>query len=309
MKQFFKDYFTFNKGERNGILVLVLILVIVIIIPYIMPLLVKKDTVDFTAFKKEIKSFEQSLKKNKTELPDSIQAKEFDYTNINRSSAEATLHPFTFNPNGLPEEKWKEMGFDAKQIKIIKNYEAKGGKFYKKTDLKKIYGISESEYAVLEPYIAIPSDTSHFARKPKTVYAKSEKNTVVVELNSADTSDLKKLKGIGSWYAKKIIAYRTKIGGFYRKEQLMEVKGIDSTRYAGLCDWVSINKFLIRTININTATFDELKVHPYIGYNIALSLINMRQMHGNFTSVSDIRKSILVSEAIYEKLAPYLTVK
>jgi competence ComEA-like helix-hairpin-helix protein len=171
-----------------------------------------------------------------------------------------------------------------------------------------MYCITESEYNVLEPYIQIPTEQKRKGEKESSAY-KSEKNTVVVELNSADTNDLKKLSGIGSWYAKKIISYRTKLGGFYKKEQLLEIRGIDSLRYTGFADFVSIDKSFIKTLNINTATLDELKRHPYIGYNIAVSLTNLRQLYGRFSSVADIRKSALINDANYEKIAVYLIVE
>lgn len=156
MKQFFKDYLSFNKRERNGIFVLLLILILVIAIPRILPLFSSKEKFDFSAFQNDISKFEKNIITK--EKQDSSKYKDFNYDNIDRSVAENKLHPFYFNPNNLPEEKWKELGFDDKQIKIIKNFEAKGGKFYKKEDLKKIYGISESEYAVLEPFIQIPEE-------------------------------------------------------------------------------------------------------------------------------------------------------
>jgi len=282
-------------------------LVIIIIAPYVIPVFIQKENVDFSAFRKDIAKFERSLKETTEENKDSFKYKEFDYNNVNRSVAENMLHPFNFNPNNLPAEKWKEMGLSDKQIKIIKNFEAKGGKFFKKEDLKKIYGITESDYTVLEPYISIPDKNKAFDKKEKVIYI-NDKNTEIIELNSADTTDLKKLKGIGYWYAKKNLVYRNKLGGFYKKEQLMEVNGMDSSRYAGFISYVSVNSFLITTININTASFEELKPHPYIGYNIALSIINIRNVHGKFASVSDIKKSALITDKIYEKISPYLTV-
>jgi competence protein ComEA len=304
-----KDYFSFNKGERNGIIVLLIILVLVIAVPFLFPYFIKKESPDFSKFDKEIDAFEKSLKKNEEAVSwnDTTYAKDFDYSNVDKSAAETQLHPFIFDPNGLSEEKWKEIGLSDKQIKTIKNYEAKGGKFYEKEDLKKMYSISESEYEVLEPYIQIADDskTTKTTYKKTTTYAK---NTEVIELNSADTADLKTLKGIGSSYAKKIIAYRSKLGGYANKEQLLEVYGMDSTRYSGFSDFVKVNTFLITKINVNTATYDEMKVHPYIGYNIALSLVNMRKAQGKFATVADIKKSVLVTDKIYEKLLPYISI-
>ena len=133
MFQKIKDYFAFSKSERNGIIVLLLILLLIIIAPFLFPYFIKEEAPDMSAFKKEIDAFEKSLKKNDAaDFHDTSYARTFDYSDIDKSSAELKLHPFLFDPNGLPEEKWKEMGMTDKQIKTIKNYEAKGGKFYNK---------------------------------------------------------------------------------------------------------------------------------------------------------------------------------
>jgi competence ComEA-like helix-hairpin-helix protein len=308
VKNRIKDYFSFNKRERNGIIVLLIILVVIIAVPHIIPLFIKNKPPDFSKFQSDIAKFEQTLKEDTARKHYSYYANEFDFDNIDKSSAEEKLHPFNFNPNDITAEEWEEMGLTAKQARVIENYVAKGGKFRKKEDLKKMYCITESEYNVLEPYIQLSPDEIDNGKKKSSAY-KSEKNTVVIELNSADTNDLKKLSGIGSWYAKKIVAYRNKLGGFYKKEQLLEVRGIDSTRYAGFVDFVNVNTSLVKTININTASVEELKRHPYIGNNIAVSLTNLRQLYGRFKSVADIRKSALVTDANYEKIAAYLTVE
>jgi competence protein ComEA len=304
LKQFIKDYLSFNKRERNGIFVLLIILAAIILLPFIFPFFISEKKTDFSLFRDEIIKFEASLKKNGAEK--TYGSTDFDYNNIDRSAAENILHPFYFDPNEISAQGWKEIGFDDKQVKIIMNYRSKGGKFYKKDDLKKIYGITASEYALLEPYIRIPEKSS--SAKDMS-YSKNEKNTEVIELNSADTSDLKKLKGIGSWYARKIIAYRVKLGGFVNKEQLLEIKGIDSAKYAGFSEFVSINKFLLKTININSATYDELRSHPYIGNNIASSLVNYRSTHGKFHSVADILKDVIITQKVFQKISPYLTVE
>jgi competence protein ComEA len=305
-----KDYFSFNKGERNGIIILLIILILVILVPFLFPYFIKDDAPDFSGFKKEIDAFEKSLKQNDNagDKYDTSYSKDFDYSNIDKSTAETQLHPFIFDPNGLSEEKWKEMGLTEKQITTIKKYEAKGGKFYKKEDLKKMYCISESEYEVLEPYIQIAEDKTSKTYEKKSTTSYIKKNSEIIELNSADTSDLKKLEGIGATFAKRIITYRTKLGGFSKKEQLLDVYGMDSIRYSGFSDYVTVNTFLITQINVNTATFNELKAHPYIGYNIALSLVNMRQAQGKFNTVADIKKSVLVTDKIFEKLLPYISV-
>lgn len=300
MKVFVKDYLSFNKRERSGLVILLLLLITVVAAPYFVPLFITKENADFSKFKNEIEAFERSL------ITETEVEQKFDYNDIDKSMAENVLHPFPFDPNGLAEEDWRAMGMSEKKIRIIKNFEAKGGKFRKKEDLKKIYGITQSEYEVLEPYIVIATTESKNYTETKETFSK--KNSAAVEINAADTTTLKTLKGIGSGYAKKIIAYRKKLGGYLRMEQLLEVYGMDSLRYSLFSHFILIDESLVKKININTATFDELKAHPYIGYNLAIALVNMRKSQGGFKAVSDIKKSVLVTEKIFNKLSPYLTV-
>ena len=120
-----KNYFSFNKRERNGIFVLLIILILVILIPKFLRFFTTNEMADFTDFKNEVTLFENNLKNKK----DSLTQTNFDYNNIDKSVAENKLTPFLFNPNNLSEEKWKALGFDNKQIKTIKKFEAKGGRF------------------------------------------------------------------------------------------------------------------------------------------------------------------------------------
>ncbi|NVO03454.1 MAG: helix-hairpin-helix domain-containing protein [Bacteroidetes bacterium] len=314
MKTKFKDYFTFTKGERNGILFLLILLTLLITVYFLTPILLKKEKTDFSKFEKEINAFKESETEREIDEKDSYKEKynrheknDIDFNNTDFSIAKNKLQPFDFNPNNLPEAEWKKIGLTDKQIKSIKNYENKGGKFRKKEDVKKMYTISPTEYQILEPYIQIPEENKD--KFTSTKYEKKNyKNFKVVELNSADTTDLITLKGIGASFARRIYNYRERLGGFYRKEQLMEIKYLDSLVFANIKDFVSVNKNLVTKINVNTATFEQLKKHPYIGYNIAISLINLRKIHGSFKKVEDIRLSVLIDDEKYRKIAPYVEV-
>ena len=188
------------------------------------------------------------------------------------------------------------MGFTDSEISMIKNYESKGGKFYKKEDVKKLYCINDYEYAIIEPFINISSDISN------------TQSPLIINLNTASADDLKKIKGIGNSFSKRIIKYRKLLGGYVRKEQLMEVYEMDSVRYFQLIPFIDINPYSVKKININTADFKQFNSHPYISYNLALSLVNYREMHGNYTIVPDIKNSILVDDDCYNKISSYLTV-
>lgn len=131
--------------------------------------------------------------------------------------------------------------------------------------------------------------------------------SVIVELNGADTSDLKQLKGIGSGFAKRIVKFRDVLGGFVKKEQLLEVYGFDKEKYDLISPQITLNVSKVKTLNINSASVDDLDKHPYIDKTSAVKIYWHRINHGNYSGVNDILKSNLVDEELYGKIASYLT--
>lgn len=130
----------------------------------------------------------------------------------------------------------------------------------------------------------------------------------IVELNTADSTTLLELKGIGPVFAGRIIKYRNLLGGFVKKEQLLEVYGFDNERYEFIKPYVSVNG-KVAQLNLNTSTFKELNKHPYIEYNLTKAIFNLKKKLKTFNSVEDIKQIDLVTEELYTKIAPYLTVQ
>ncbi len=271
---------------------------------FLFPFLTKTQKVDFTSFQKEIQAFE-TYTDSLAQADLNKQNEGFDYNNSDKSFAELKLKPFPFNPNELQAEQWAALGLTEKQIKTILNYRAKGGKFYKKEDFKKMYCISSEEYNILEPYITIPEKTNN---QQPIKYETKVKPLFIVEINTADTNDLQEVKGIGYSFARRIANYRDKLGGFIKKEQLLEVFGMDSTRYAQIQASFTINTSTIQKININKATIQDLKKHPYFDYYLAKSIVMYRTKNGDYKSVSDIKKANLIYDDFYNRVSPYLTV-
>ena len=116
-------------------------------------------------------------------------------------------------------------------------------------------------------------------------YPRTEKFTegTVVELNTADTTMLKKVPGIGSTFAKRIVSYRDLLGGFYSVAQLSEIYGIDEDRYASLAQWFSADTELISKILLNTISQDSLNRHPYINYSQSRAIMQLRRQKGKLT--------------------------
>jgi competence protein ComEA len=319
MKEFIKDYFTFHKAERNGIIVLLFILSVLLFVLSILHAFVPNTPQDFSSFNAIVAELE------KAQTMASIPAQEEAYRD-NKTSA--SIEPksstpknrFLFNPNQLSTEKWSQLGLSTKQISVIKHYEEKGGHFYKKEDLKKIYGMSENLYQELEPFITLPEksakydtgSTKSWERKNITFekqFQKTESKTseAIIELNSADTAKLKKLKGIGSGFAKRILNYREKLGGFVSLNQLYEIWGLDSAVVKSILPHISLNTAMVRKIPLNHCNVSDLKKHPYLSYNVSNNIVLYRDRHGDYTSLQDIKQAVLVNEELFRKIAPYLT--
>jgi len=308
MKQLIKSFLTLSRGDKSAFIILICIINVLIFTPFLYKtFFYKEDILDYSAFKEDILAFELSEIKASNETPSDKFKKnnEFVYTDIDKSVSESQLHPFLFNPNNLPTEEWQRLGLTDRQINGIKNYEAKGGRFYIKDDFKKMYVISANEYAILEPYIDLPSMRTYPSKNTK--YEPKPIRILNIAINQADTTALKELKGIGSRLSARIINYRESLGGFVAKEQLLEVYGIDTTLYESIEPQLWVDKIDIKKININQASYEELSKHPYINRNVALSIINLRKMHGLYKGVADILKSELIDDNLFYKISPYLT--
>jgi competence ComEA-like helix-hairpin-helix protein len=284
-----RQYFNFSQKELNGVLVLLFLLILVWLIPIFINQ--SPDSFDVEKAKKEIAEFERNL------APDKV----YSYREVELKPGHATYTDF--DPNGLPAERWKQLGLSEKQIAVIKRFEAKGGHFYKKEDVKKMYVISPETYAKLEPYIQIPP-TQFEQKSPATTASK-----VRIELNTADSLALDQVNGIGPAFASRILKYRERLGGFYSLEQLKEVYGVDSAHFAQWLPQLYLNSAAIRKIDINTATFEELKRHPYLSYKQINALIQYRKQHGAYASLSDLKNIPLFTDEILRKLAPYFICK
>ena len=146
-------------------------------------------------------------------------------------------------------------------------------------------------------------------KKPRKIYHTQEKFPVgtVIELNQADTVSLKKIPGIASTYANRIVKFRKLLGGFYAIEQLKEVYGMTDERYQSLQQWFSIDPLHIVPLAVNRADFKALNRHPYITYEQTKALMQLRKQYKNHLKWTNIQ---LLEEFTVEdlnRLKPYLS--
>ena len=142
------------------------------------------------------------------------------------------------------------------------------------------------------------------------MYTERKKHTYdIVDINLADTSALIALPGIGSKLASRIISFREKLGGFFAVEQVGETFGLPDSSFQKLKKYLVVNTNSVRKININTASLDILKAHPYIRYAIANAIIAYRSEHGPFYRIDDIKKIHVITAELFNKLLPYLSLE
>ena len=269
--------------------VLIIFIAMVLLAPYIFQANHKDNIINFKAFDKAITD------SDKTEyLPARDEA-----SAGNRNVRPATL--FQFNPNNLPLAGWVKLGLTEHQAQVIKHYEEKGGRFLTKGEVKKMYTISPAAYKRLEPYINLPDGPAYYTNKAKP--------GEVIEINTADSARLTMIHGIGPAFARRIVHYRERVGGFYNKEQLKEVYGVDSLLYADVAPQVSVNPALVKKIDINTISFDQLRIFPYLDYKQVNAIIQYRTQHGNYDSIADLKNIVLLDENKIRKIEPYLNFK
>ncbi|MBR1799535.1 MAG: helix-hairpin-helix domain-containing protein [Bacteroidales bacterium] len=132
------------------------------------------------------------------------------------------------------------------------------------------------------------------------------RKALVVELNSADTTTLQLLRGIGPTFARRIVAYRNRLGGFYHKGQLLEVYGMDSVRLQTIAPFIDIDTTSVQRLKINSLGLKELLRHPYFGYYQVADIVRLRQHGITLGSIDDLRSVPSVADSDAQRLAPYL---
>ena len=166
------------------------------------------------------------------------------------------VETFPFDPNTVTVEDLVRLGFSERQAEVILNYRSKGGIFRRKEDFARMYVVSDTLYQRLEPFIDIPK----------------------LELNTADSAALVTLRGIGPYYARRIIEYRERLGGFFDPQQLMEIDGIDRERYDGFSSSIQADSSHIKRFDFWSLTKEELSAHPYVGSFAAKGILRYRSV-------------------------------
>ncbi|MBR0540312.1 MAG: helix-hairpin-helix domain-containing protein [Bacteroidales bacterium] len=303
-----RKWFSFSKGERVAIITILALILLLILACLFRPS--RKSLSDESLHNLDSLL---ALRQAAIELQQQQQAE--------KPQEVAELHPFPFNPNTLTEEEWLQMGLTDHQVRGIMNYRAKGGKFYSKSDVAKLYTISEEEFAQLEPFIVLPEvsrgkntktsaksgvSTGSTTANGSTTAPVEKKAIPIVDLNTVDSTTLVELPQIGPYTAVRIIEFREKLGGFVDKEQLRDVKGMDDARFAAIQPYINVGVVEIRKVDVNCADFKTLVHHPYLSYEQVKRIVNQREKRGMIKNWAQLEELIKEEGEVNPLLEHYL---
>ncbi|MCZ4409439.1 helix-hairpin-helix domain-containing protein [Cryomorphaceae bacterium 1068] len=303
-----KSYFRHYRSERRGVIVLAIIVFLSIAGVEAFMLLYEPETERIDILLVDANETAQS--RDLTGESPTVDQKEKIF--------------FPFNPNTLSDSGYAALGFSEKEIKTLRNYQKAGANFEIKRDFAKLFFVDEEEYLELEPFIELPDskpkkEYKNYSEsfetstdKPKVKWSDTASTQsysfkeFTCNLNTADTNELKKLNGIGSFYAKKIIEYREELGGYHSLAQLLELWKMTPEKIDKFANQVVIDQAEVQQIKINSASAFDLSQHPYLSFGEANKIVLKREEAGGFSNSKAFCSSGLLDADLCRKLVPYL---
>ena len=299
-----KDFFYFSLSERRAIYVL-LVLIAVLVVAIVWTPAPEVQSVNVVA---EADSLVLSRKYNEERK---------SFTKKERIQEEVSIVLTPFDPNLADSIEFLRLGLPSYVIKNVIKYRQKGGRFSTPESFARIYGLTEAKFKELQPYIYISEE---FIKKPNRKTSAQERpkreekvdslqkpfkypEGTLVDVNTADTTELKKIPGIGSGIARRIVAYRNRLGGFYTLDQLNEVEFVT----ADLLKWFKLEGDSVRKLPINRVGLDKLRAHPYINFYQAKVIVEYRRKKGEIKSLSQLALYEEFTEKDFKRLSAYIS--
>ncbi|MDR3652039.1 MAG: helix-hairpin-helix domain-containing protein [Paludibacter sp.] len=310
-----KDFFYFSKGQRTGIIVLVLLIIITLVVNYSLSYFFPVTEKGGTAFIKEAEMFKKSLVSRDSirqlnwqrQYEERQRQYEEKYKQNQTYISSKTLEKktsyvlFQFDPNTIDSASFIKLGLKPFIASNILKYRKNGGRYRSAADFSKVYGIYPDKYKELEQYIKI-AEAKLLVNETKPV----KRTDIIVELNTADTTLLMQVKGIGRSYAKNIIRFRQQTGGFLSVNQLIDVFGMRPEDFEKIRPFCKVNPELVQKIKVNIASVERLKSHPYINFYKAKAIYELRRKKGKLKDIADLKVLPEFTLSDLDKIKPYL---
>ena len=282
-----KDFFYYSRSERRAVYVLCILIALLLIGIWMVP----KASIPLV-----------------TELPkvDSVALRTFKKPSV---AEDTPVSLFVFDPNKADSIELSRLGLPVHVVRNILKYRQKGGSFKTPGSFSRIYGLEQDLFEQLKPYIRIVKPKVAESKKVDTVVLVKESKVkafkypegILVDVNVADTTELKKIPGIGSGIAKAIVVYRNRLGGFYSLDQLAEIEYITPS----LMKWFKLEEPLVRPLKINEVGLETLRAHPYLNFYQARIIVEHRRKKGSIKSLSQLSLYEEFTEKDLERLSAY----
>lgn len=301
-----KDFFFFSGSQRAGIIVLSILIVAAVVLSAILPALLPHPEVDTddAAFREEIEQFKSSLKVVDSIRNDRRQRFQTTFKSYpeRKKDSNTEFERFPFDPNTLDSAGLAALGIPRYVISNILRYRRKGGYFTTSDRFGEVYGMTPELFAKLEPLIEIER---HSVREmPVEQIATSP---LVVDLNSADSTQLMQIKGLGRGIARSILRFRSASGGFVTPDQLSEVYGMSEDLFGRIRPYCVADPANVRKIQLNTASVDKLRSHPYLNFYQAKAIYELRRRKGKLHSIDQLRHIEELDDSTLLKVGAYLS--
>lgn len=308
-KQVIQDYFTFSRNERKGVILLLVIIFVLAVANKVIFYFETPATIDPHLIAVPLDGNQPS----DDAAPGLVQ--------------HAVL--FRFDPNTIDREALDSLALPDGIKRNVLKYREKGGVYYAGKDFRKMYGMTDSIYNKVSPYLVFAKAEGEFEKRfekgfegkfekgfekkfENGVEKKFEEREEVeveiarIEINLSDSIELMTLPGIGDKLSKRIVKYRDLLGGFYSIAQLNEVYGLSGQVIEQCERRIKVDPTKIRKVDLNFADWVELARHPYIQKNAAQQIIKFRTRYGSINEPSILRDSMVLSQEEYVRLLPYL---
>ena len=301
MKRSRKIYFLMTAEQWLGVVLLVVLIIgTLVAVKYFKPQESADESLVNYSTRTQFAAYQQKK--------DSIRKDEWK-KGYSRDTIEICMQ--MFDPNTVDSSTLVHLGFKPWQAKNMLKYRAKGGKYRKAEDLMRLYGMTDSMYQVLAPYVRIVHEevdslVFNSIKKDLSPTWKSENKDTVLNLRTADTTELKMIRGIGSYRARQIVKYREQLGGFVCVEQVMEAKGMDQLEKDSVLRWFVLDSVVVEEMNVNKVSAQRLSKHPYLRFEQAKAIYELRRKKIWLKSVNDLEVLDCMDVKTLEKVTPYL---
>ncbi|MGL4364890.1 MAG: ComEA family DNA-binding protein [Bacteroidales bacterium] len=298
-KRFFKVWNTFSNGEKKGIITLSLIIFILIFIPYLYHFFPKESEYSDIGLLRE---YAKQLSKTQQVQYDLLEKNAIEYKG--RKEVKKTDKVFSFDPNNISLDSLILLGFSLKQATAIVKYRERGAVFRTVADFLKVQVITERQRNRLSSYVQIQDTLAIVSTRRDTGWRKKE--YTVVELNSADTAALRSLSGIGDYLAKKIVAYREQLGGYYEVQQLLEIQYVKEEFLERHFNRLSVDTTQLKQFSLKPENIELMRRHPYIGAYAARGIVQYAKRKGSVPNLDELRQHNILTSKQVEKLRVYV---